>query len=240
MASLDAQSAITSTTPASSAEQATKDFGEGSTRVRALNEITVAFESGRFSAIMGPSGSGKSTLLHCLAALEPLTTAQTQSAVEAIAVDYANAEVQDLSEYKQGQADQINQLLSLVYALLFLAIIIALIGIANTLALSILERTHELGLLRAIGMTRGQLRSSIRWESVLIALLGTALGAVIGVFFGWAIVEALRDEGFTELRFPFDQLLIVVVLAVVAGVIAATQPARRAAKMDVLEAVAAD
>jgi putative ABC transport system permease protein len=168
------------------------------------------------------------------------TTAQTRAAVETIAADYANAEVQDLNEYKQGQADQINQLLSFVYALLFLAIIIALIGIANTLALSILERTHELGLLRAIGMTRSQLRSSIRWESVLIALLGTALGAVIGLFFGWAVVEALRDEGFTELRVPLDQLLIAIVLAVIAGVVAATLPARRAAKMDVLDAIATD
>jgi len=171
---------------------------------------------------------------------DAFTASEARSAVEAVANDYANAEVQDLTEYKQSQADQINQLLSLVYALLFLAIIIALIGIANTLALSILERTHELGLLRAIGMTRRQLRSSIRWESVLIALLGTTLGAVVGVFFGWVMVKALADDGFSELRVPLDQLLIVAVLAVVAGVIAATQPARRAAKMNVLDAVASE
>ncbi len=103
-----------------------------------------------------------------------------------------------------------------------------------------MERTHELGLLRAIGMTRRQLRSSIRWESVLIALLGTTLGAVVGVFFGWVMVRALEDDGFSELRLPFDQLIIVVLLALIAGVLAATQPARRAAKMNVLEAVAAE
>ena len=171
---------------------------------------------------------------------DDFTAAETVAAVESIAADYANAEVQDLSEYKQGQADQINQLLSLVYALLFLAIIIALIGIANTLGLSILERTHELGLLRAIGMTRTQLRSSIRWESVLIALLGTALGAVVGLFFGWAIVRALEDDGFSELRLPLGQLFIAAVLATVAGVLAAMLPARRAARMDVLDAVAAE
>ncbi len=171
---------------------------------------------------------------------EAFTTAEAQLAVEAVAIDYANAEVQDLTEYKQAQADQINQLLSLIYALLFLAIIIALIGIANTLALSILERTHELGLLRAVGMTRRQLRSSIRWESVIIALLGTTLGAAVGVFFGWVMVRALADDGFTELRLPLDQLVVVVILAVVAGVIAATQPARRAAKMNVLKAIAAE
>ncbi|MDH3295508.1 MAG: FtsX-like permease family protein [Acidimicrobiia bacterium] len=165
---------------------------------------------------------------------DDFSSAETLAAVESIAA------VQDLSEYKQSQADQINQLLSLVYALLFLAIIIALIGIANTLALSILERTHELGLLRAIGMTRAQLRSSIRWESVLIALLGTALGAVVGVFFGWAIAQALEGEGFTELRLPVGQLFVAVALAMIAGVIAATMPARRAANMNVLDAVAAE
>ena len=171
---------------------------------------------------------------------DSFTTSEARLAVEEVAADYANAEVQDLSEYKQAQAEPINQLLNLVYALLLLAIIIALIGIANTLALSILERTHELGLLRAIGMTRSQLRSSIRWEAVLIALLGTALGAVIGVFFGWVIVRALQDDGFTELRLPVDQLVIAVILAMIAGVIAATLPARRAANMNVLEAVAAE
>ncbi|MGI9598360.1 MAG: ABC transporter permease [Acidimicrobiales bacterium] len=168
------------------------------------------------------------------------TASEARLAVEEVAAGYANAEVQDLTEYKQSQTDQINQLLSLIYALLFLAIIIALIGIANTLALSIMERTHELGLLRAIGMTRRQLRSSVRWESVLIALLGTTLGAVVGVFFGWVMVRALQDDGFSELRLPLDQLVIVVLLALIAGVLAATQPARRAAKMNVLAAVAAE
>ena len=166
-----------------------------------------------------------------------VTPDQARVAVETVAADYANAEVQDLEQYKQAQADQINQLLGLVYALLGLAIIIALIGIANTLALSILERTHELGLLRAVGMTRRQLRAAIRWESVLIALLGTSLGAGVGLFFGWAMVRALRDDGFTELRIPTSQLLVVLVVAVAAGVLAATQPARRAAKLDILKAI---
>ncbi len=162
---------------------------------------------------------------------------QARAAVEAVATNFANAEVQDLEQYKQAQADQINQLLGLIYALLALAILIALIGIANTLALSILERTHELGLLRAVGMTRRQLRTAVRWESVLIALLGTTLGAGVGLFFGWAMVRALRDDGFTELRIPVSQLLIVLVVAVAAGVLAATQPARRAAKLDILKAI---
>lgn len=159
-------------------------------------------------------------------------------AVEGVAADYANAEVQDLQEYKDAQAGQIDQLLGLVYALLALAILIALIGIANTLALSILERTRELGLLRAVGMSRRQLRRSVRWESVLIALLGTALGAVVGLFFGWVIVQALADQGFTELRLPMAQLGVIVLIAVAAGSLAAVRPSRRAAKLDVLRAIA--
>jgi putative ABC transport system permease protein len=153
---------------------------------------------------------------------------------------YPNAEVQDQSEFKDDQAAQINQLLGLVYVLLFLAIIIALIGIANTLALSIFERTRELGLLRAVGMTRPQLRSSVRWESVIIALIGTVLGVVIGIFFSWALVEALKDEGITEWAPPAGQLLIIVVIGAIAGALAAVAPARRAAKLDVLQAVSTE
>ncbi|MGI9601203.1 MAG: ABC transporter permease [Acidimicrobiales bacterium] len=163
---------------------------------------------------------------------------QVRVAVESVAAAYPTAEVQDLQEFKDATADQINQLLGLIYALLGLAIIIALIGIANTLALTIIERNHELGLLRAVGMTRPQLRSSVRWEAVLIALLGTTLGAVIGFFFGWVIVEALADEGFNQFRVPVGQLAIIFALAVLAGVVASARPSYRAAKMDVLEAVA--
>ena len=168
---------------------------------------------------------------------DDVDVAAARSAVEGVAAQYPNAEVQDLAEFKQAQADQINQLLGLIYALLLLAIVIALIGIANTLALSILERRRELGLLRAVGMTRRQLRSAIRWESVLIAMLGTSLGALIGLLFGWVMVRALESEGFTELRIPIGQLVIIVVLAAVAGVLAATFPARRAAKLDILRAI---
>jgi putative ABC transport system permease protein len=163
---------------------------------------------------------------------------QVRAAVEEVAAAYPNAEVQDLQEFKQSFADQVNQLLGLIYALLGLAIIIALIGIANTLALTIIERNHELGLLRAVGMTRQQLRSSVRWEAVLIALLGTTLGAIIGFFFGWVIVEALADEGITELRIPLRQSAVIFVLAVLAGLLASLRPSFRAARMNVLDAVA--
>jgi putative ABC transport system permease protein len=131
----------------------------------------------------------------------------------------------------------IDQLLGLIYAMLALAILIALLGIANTLALSIIERTRELGMMRAVGMTRSQLRSMIRWESVIIAIQGTVLGLVVGVLFGWALVTALSDEGFETFRLPVLTLVVIVVLAALAGVLAAVWPARRAAKLDVLRAV---
>ena len=118
-----------------------------------------------------------------------------------------------------------------------LAIVIALFGIANTLGLSIIERRHELGLLRAVGMSRRQLRSSVRWESVIIALLGTLLGLVIGVVFAWAMVKALADQGIDKFSVAPGQLLIIVILAGLFGVLAAAWPARRAAKLDVLSAI---
>ena len=136
------------------------------------------------------------------------------------------------------QTAPIDQILTLVYALLSFSVIIALIGIANTLALSVLERTRELGLLRAVGMTRPQMRSMVRWESVVIAMLGTLLGIALGSFFGWATVTAASDEGLAVLRIPVPQLAIVALIAALAGVWAARRPAKRAAKLDVLEAIA--
>jgi putative ABC transport system permease protein len=149
-----------------------------------------------------------------------------------------SVEVMDHAEFKASRSGDIDLLLNLIYALLGLAIVIALIGITNTLALSIFERTRELGLLRAIGMTRGQLRATVRWESMIIALFGTGLGLMIGIFFGWTIVSALAAQGFSEFVVPATSLAIVTGIAAVAGVAAAALPARRAARMDVLGAIA--
>jgi putative ABC transport system permease protein len=164
----------------------------------------------------------------------------TKAAVTEAVSDYGNAEVQDLEEFTESFFGQIDQLLNLIYALLGLAVIIAVIGIANTLALSVHERTHELGLLRAVGMTRSQLRGAIRWEAVIIALLGTALGIGVGIFFGWAMVQVLDEEGFTAFRLPWTTLAVVVVLAAVAGVVSALGPARRAARLEVMEAISTE
>jgi putative ABC transport system permease protein len=165
---------------------------------------------------------------------------QALAAVQRVADDFPGAEVQDRTGFKEDLTEPVNQILGLVYALLALAVVIALLGIGNTLALSILERTREVGLLRSVGMTRSQLRSTIRWESVIIALQGTLLGILIGIFFGWALVRALRDEGIDRFTVPFGTLLIVIVLAALAGVVAAVLPARRAAKLDVLRAIVAE
>jgi putative ABC transport system permease protein len=117
--------------------------------------------------------------------------------------------------------------------------VIALLGIANTLALSIFERTRELGLLRAVGMGRRQVRATVRWESIIIALFGTTVGLGVGVLFGWAIVRALADEGIDTLTVPAGSLAVVTLIAAVAGALAAVLPARRAARLDVLDALAA-
>jgi putative ABC transport system permease protein len=172
-------------------------------------------------------------------AADGVSGAKLRTAVEKAAAPYPTAKVQDLSEFKESQAGQINQMLGLIYALLGLAILIAVLGIANTLALSIFERTRELGLLRAVGMTRPQLRSAVRWESVLIALFGTGLGLVIGIAFGSAMVLSLADDGFGDVVIPGGQLAVIALLAALCGIAAALLPARRAAKLDVLGAIAA-
>ncbi|HYT29918.1 MAG TPA: FtsX-like permease family protein [Actinomycetota bacterium] len=163
--------------------------------------------------------------------------AAAKAAVSSVAKQFPGVKLEDQAQFRKSQANQINQVLGLVTALLALAIIIALFGIVNTLALSIFERTREIGLLRAVGLSRRQTRAMIRWEAVMIAVFGALLGTAVGVFFGWAMVKALKDQGLTSLSFPIGQLVTYVVIAGVFGVIAAVLPARRAARLDVLRAI---
>jgi putative ABC transport system permease protein len=175
------------------------------------------------------------------AKLKPgVSLAAGKRAMDEVVKPYANAEVEDQAEFKAKQEASIDQFVNLIYALLFLAVIIAGIGIANTLALSIVERTREIGLLRAVGMTRSQLKSTIRWEAVIIAMLGTVLGLVIGLVFGWAIVQALSDQGINKFAPPGPQLIIIVLIAALLAVLFAYFPARRAAKLDVLRAISTE
>ncbi len=162
-----------------------------------------------------------------------------QSVKHALA-GYPNLKIQTRAEFEQSQQAQVNQLLGLVYALLGLAVIIALIGIVNTLMLSVFERTHEIGLLRAVGMKRRQIRAMIRSESVILAVFGAVIGIIVGTALGIALAWSLRTQGITDTVVPFSNLVIFLILAAVLGLIAAGWPARRAAKLDVLAAIAAD
>ncbi len=159
------------------------------------------------------------------------------AAVREMAVDFPSATVLDKAEFLDMTTGELDTMLGVIYALLALAVLIALLGIANSMALSIHERTRELGLLRAVGMTRRQIRSVVRWESVMIALFGTVLGLTVGSFFGWATIRALESEGIEHFTYPVSNLVIVTTIACIAGAVAAIGPARRAARLDVLDAV---
>jgi putative ABC transport system permease protein len=148
--------------------------------------------------------------------------------------------VLDQQEFADQRAAEIDRFLAIIFALLGLALIIAILGIVNTLALSVIERTREVGLLRAIGLSRKQLRRMIRLESVVISLLGAVLGVAMGIVFGVLITYALRDEGLEVIRVPVVQLGVFFVLALFIGVLAAVLPARRAARLDVLQAIATE
>jgi putative ABC transport system permease protein len=163
-----------------------------------------------------------------------------RAAVEGVAERYGRPEVLTKAEYIESTASFVNTALSIVYVMLALAILIALMGIANTLSLSIHERRREVGLLRAVGETRTQVRSMVRWESVIIAVFGTLGGLGLGVFLGWALVQAASGRNVvTTFAAPATQLLVVLVAGALAGVVAGLRPARRAAHLDVLGAIAA-
>ena len=163
-----------------------------------------------------------------------------RAAIERAVGDLPRLEVMDRSQVFAAQAAQVDRILVPVTALLSLSVAIALLGIANTLSLSIHERTCELGLLRAIGMARRQLRAMIRAEAVIVAALGAVLGVGVAAFSGWALVGAMHDLGVTRRVFPVGQLLALLGAATLAGLVAGVLPARRAAKLGVLDAVAAE
>jgi putative ABC transport system permease protein len=155
-------------------------------------------------------------------------------------VPYANVSAKTRAQFEADEQASVNQLLGLVYVLLALAILIALIGIVNTLMLSVFERTREIGLLRAVGMKRRQVRSMIRSESVIVGLLGGVLGIVRGVVVGVAFAYALRNNSVTTVSVPVADLIGFLVLSALLGLAAATWPARRAANLDVLAAIATE
>ena len=164
--------------------------------------------------------------------------ATVEDAVDRVLATSPNVNVQSRAQFERSQTAQVDQLLGLVYALLALAVLIALSGIVNTLLLSVLERTREIGLLRAVGMKRRQIRTMIRSESVILSLFGATIGIAIGTGLGCALVSSLRAEGVVDTAVPVKSLATFVVLSVLLGLVAASWPARRAAKLDVLAAIA--
>ena len=172
-----------------------------------------------------------------LAALAPgADEAQVAREAKGALRPFPVAEALTIDQFKEEQAKQVDQLLGLIYALLSLSVIVALLGIVNTLALSVHERTRELGMLRAVGMSRRQVRRMIRGEAVITALIGALLGLALGAVFAALVSRPLADDGFL-LTFPVPTLVLLAVLAGVAGVLAAIPPARRAARVDVLRAI---
>ncbi|MGW3771239.1 ABC transporter permease [Actinomadura verrucosospora] len=163
------------------------------------------------------------------------SVASARQALTALAKPYGAPEVESRDEFVAAQTEEMAGFVSVVYGMLILAIVVALLGIANTLSLAVHERTRELGLLRAVGATRPQIRSMVRWESVIVALFGTGGGLVLGVFLGWGLGTALGNP-FAP---PLAQVAVIAVVGAVAGALAAIRPARRAARLAILSAIAA-
>ncbi len=162
-----------------------------------------------------------------------------RAAVDRVARADAAPDVQDRAQYLEGVSSQVDVLLAIVYVFLALAILIAFMGIANTLSLSLHERTRELGLLRAVGLTRSQLRATVRWESVIIALFGVIGGLAAGVLVGWGLTRSFSgDMPLDVFSAPVGRLVLIALVGAGAGVLAAVRPARRAAKLPVLTALA--
>ncbi len=167
-------------------------------------------------------------------------TDEVRARIERVIEDLPTVTVKDPEGYADEQMGQINQFLYMIYALLGLSVVIAVLGVVNTLGLSVVERTREVGLLRAVGLSRRQLRTMVRLESVAVVVFGALLGLVMGLVFGFTIVKALADQGLSEVSVPWLWLVGFLLAATVLGVVAAVLPARRAARLDVLRAIATE
>jgi putative ABC transport system permease protein len=181
--------------------------------------------------------TSKQVVVVAVKAASSASPAQSRAAVEQAITDFPNVLVEDQAQFIKKQGDQINGILNFITGLLAFSILIAILGIINTLALSVIERTRELGLLRAVGMQRTQLKRMIRVESLVIAVFGALLGLVVGVAFGAALVDSLHDQGITEFAIPWARIVVVLLIAAVGGIIAAALPARRGARLNILQAI---
>ncbi len=166
--------------------------------------------------------------------------ASFREAVGKLVDDYGIGELQDRDQFIASRADIVDRSLAFIYGLLMLSVLIALFGIVITLLLAVYERRRETGLLRAVGMTRVQVRTTVRWESVITSLYGAAVGVVMGLVLGYVVIVALRDQGLTEYSIPVTSIVWIMALAFGAGVLAAVVPAWRATRIGILRAIAAD
>lgn len=207
-------------------------------------EIVGTFENQNFAEYLITTSTysehfpGQSAVMVFATLADGFDVAEGQAAAENALTDFPSIDVNTQSDEIAESEAQIDQLLGLFSALLGLAVIIAVIGIANTLALSVVERTREIGLLRAVGMGRRQVRRMVRWESIITALFGALLGVAVGVVLGWATVASLAEDGLGTFALPGVQLVVWLLVAALAGVIAAIGPARKASRMRILEAIA--
>ena len=174
----------------------------------------------------------------CHLDLSPAEVDEVRPRLDAVAINYPEATLQDRTEYKETIEGEIDTLLVTVNALVGFAVIIAVLGIVNTLMLSVFERTKEIGLLRAVGMTRRQTRRMIRWEAVIIAVFGGVLGILVGILLGFIAVQAMPESFITDFGIPLGNFVVILIMCIVAGVLAAILPARRAARLNVLDAIA--
>jgi putative ABC transport system permease protein len=161
-------------------------------------------------------------------------TDENQAALDRALRDFPNAKAQTRDEFIDNQISGLSSILNILYVLLALSIVVSLFGIVNTLVLTVFERTREIGMLRAIGMTRRQIRRMIRHESVITALIGAAIGIVLGIVLAALLIYRVD---FIVFAFPTGQIILFVILTIVVGILAAIFPARRAAKLDPLEAI---
>jgi putative ABC transport system permease protein len=192
----------------------------------------VMVDLGQFEAL----SPARDPMAYYVRVLEGASVAKAKRDVEAALRAYPAAKVRTTAEYSDWLNSRLDQLVYLLYALLAMSVVISMFGIANSLFLSIHERTRELGMLRAVGATAAQVRRMVRYESVITSLIGGVLGTVVGVLFAWLTTFAIKDLG-VGFSLPAGQLVVFLVLAMVVGAVGAIAPARRAARLDILDAV---
>ena len=215
-------------------------FGDGSTRPLTVAGIYVNNEIGDYianSQLVDGSAIIMFDIGVYILTKENVDKVEAFAALDAAVKKYGQGELLTKQEYINKQSGQVNQLLGLIYGLLMLSVIISIVGIIITLLLSVFERQRELGLLRAVGMTRSQVRTTVRWESVITSLLGAVLGIILGIGLGWIIVFALKDQGLTSFKLPVGPTLVIMTMSFIVGLFAAIYPAWRATRVNILDAL---